>query len=303
MKALAEGASDAELERLMAELRRALDNYLRALAEQMMRNPDQQQVQEFDPSTMQMMQSSDLQRMLDQIRDMMRSGARDAAREMLSRLQQMMENMRAMGMMQMRNPGQQGGAMQQMQQMIQRQQELMDRSFRQQMQGMQPGQGGAMDQRALQQMLEQFRQQMQGMQPGQGQGPGPGEFLDRANEAMERAARALEGGRPGDAVGPQGQALENLRQAGRGLMQQMMERFARESGMGEPRQQRPGQPSRDPLGREIMGDDADSSDVRIPDESAVQRAREILDELRRRSGQQFRPRLELDYIDRLLERF
>jgi len=301
MKALAENASDAELERLMAELRRALDRYLRALAEQMMRNPNQQQVQEFDPNTMQMLQSSDLQRMLDQIRDLMRSGARDAAREMLARLQQMMENMRAMQAMRMQRPGQGGGMMRQMQQMIQRQQQLMERSFRQQQQGMQPGPGGAMDQRALQEMLQRFREQMQGMQPGQG--PGPGQFLDRADEAMERAIRALERSRAGDAVGPQGQALEQLRQAGRGLMQQMMERFARESGMGRPREQRPGQPRRDPLGREIMGNDVDSSDVQIPDEGSVQRAREILDELRRRAGQQFRPQLELDYIERLLNRF
>jgi uncharacterized protein (TIGR02302 family) len=303
MKALAENASDAELERLMAELRRALDRYLRAMAQQMMQNPDRQP-QEFDPSTMQMMQSSDLQKMLDQIRDLMRSGARQAAREMLAQLQQMMENMRAMQVMRSRSPqGQGAGMMRQLQQMMQRQRQLMDQSFRQQQQGMQPGPGQAMDQQALQRMLQQFREQMQGMQPGQGQGPGSGQFLDRANEAMEQAIRSLQQGRPGDAAGQQGQALEQLRQAGRGLMEQMMERFARESGMGRPRQQRPGQPQRDPLGREMMGSDADSSDVRIPDESAVQRARDILDELRRRSGQSFRPRIELDYIDRLLHRF
>ena len=34
-----------------------------------------------------------------------------------------------------------------------------------------------------------------------------------------------------------------------------------------------------------------------------QRAREILDELRRRAGDFNRPQLELDYIDRLLRRF
>jgi uncharacterized protein (TIGR02302 family) len=302
MKALAENASDAELERLMAELRRALDRYLRAMAEQMMKNPQNQQVQEFDPSTMQMLRSTDLQKMLDQIRELMRSGAKQAAREMLARLQQMMENMRAMRVMRQR--GQQGrgqGAMQQLQRMIQRQQQLMDQSFRQQQQGMRPGPGQAMDQQALQRMLQQFRQMMQGMQPGQGQGPG--QFLDRANEAMERAIRSLQQGQPGDAAGQQGQALDQLRRAGRGIMQQMMERFARESGMGRPQNQRPGQPRRDPLGRDMMGSDTDSSDVQIPDESAVQRAREILDELRRRSGQNFRPRIELDYIERLLHRF
>jgi uncharacterized protein (TIGR02302 family) len=304
MKALAENASDEELERLMAELRRAMDRFLRAMAEQMMKNPQNQQVQEFDPNTMQMLRSTDLQKMLDQIRELMRSGAKQAAREMLARLQQMMENMRAMRAMRQR--GQQGqgqGMMRQLQQMIQRQQQLMDQSFRQQQQGMRPGPGQAMDQQSLQKMLQQFRQMMQGMQPGQGRGPGPGQFLDRANEAMERAIRSLQQGQPGDAASQQGQALDQLRQAGRGIMQQMMERFARQSGMGRPEQQRPGQPRRDPLGREMMGSDSDSSDVQIPDESAVQRAREILDELRRRSGQNFRPRIELDYIERLLHRF
>jgi len=52
-----------------------------------------------------------------------------------------------------------------------------------------------------------------------------------------------------------------------------------------------------------MGEDVDTGDVSIPDASSMQRAREILDELRRRSGERFRPKLELDYIERLLHRF
>src|SRR5205814_2884382 len=39
--ALAKGAPDAEIERLMTELRQALDRYLQALAEEMQRNPNQ----------------------------------------------------------------------------------------------------------------------------------------------------------------------------------------------------------------------------------------------------------------------
>jgi hypothetical protein len=35
----------------------------------------------------------------------------------------------------------------------------------------------------------------------------------------------------------------------------------------------------------------------------LRRSREILDELRRRSGDRQRPALELDYIDRLLHQF
>jgi hypothetical protein len=43
--------------------------------------------------------------------------------------------------------------------------------------------------------------------------------------------------------------------------------------------------------------------VKIPDASERARAREILDELRRRSAEPDRPRIEHDYIERLLRRF
>ena len=41
----------------------------------------------------------------------------------------------------------------------------------------------------------------------------------------------------------------------------------------------------------------------IPDTVDLKRAREIRDELRRRSGDRSRPEVELDYIDRLLRQF
>ncbi len=40
----------------------------------------------------------------------------------------------------------------------------------------------------------------------------------------------------------------------------------------------------------------------VPHEIDMQRAREILQELRRRLGDQQRPQQELDYIERLLKR-
>ena len=46
-----------------------------------------------------------------------------------------------------------------------------------------------------------------------------------------------------------------------------------------------------------------TSDVGIPDAGDLQRAREILDELRSRAGDRLRPEMELDYIERLLRRF
>ena len=60
----------------------------------------------------------------------------------------------------------------------------------------------------------------------------------------------------------------------------------------------------DPLNRRRTGYGFnENSDVEIPTESDIQRARRILDELRERSGDRSRPSLELDYIERLLRRF
>ena len=121
---------------------------------------------------------------------------------------------------------------------------------------------------------------------------------------MDDAAGALDHNAPGDAVGPQGQAIDALQQAGRSMIQQMMNRMARGQGPGMQQRFNPLNMRRDPLGRYLPGQDGiDTGDIKIPDESAVQRAQRILDELRRRSSQRFRPRFELDYIDRLLRRF
>ncbi len=64
------------------------------------------------------------------------------------------------------------------------------------------------------------------------------------------------------------------------------------------------QAGRDPLGRKQNGQLSDPGDsVKVPDEITVQRAREILDELRKRLGQPARPAIELDYLERLVKPF
>ena len=132
MKALAEGASDAKLEQLMRELQQAIARYMAALQEQMRRNPNaQQQAMDFDPRTMRLIQGSDIQRMLDEIRKLMQSGARQAAREMLARLQRMLSGMRSMQVMRRGSRGARGNStLRQLQDLIRRQQQLMEQTFR-----------------------------------------------------------------------------------------------------------------------------------------------------------------------------
>ena len=67
------------------------------------------------------------------------------------------------------------------------------------------------------------------------------------------------------------------------------------------------QGNRDPFGRRIEEEEGTSGpttgQVKIPNESEIQRARRILEELRRRAGDLWRPEIERNYIDRLLKRF
>ena len=301
-KALLEGADQKKLDELMRQLKIAIQRYMQALAEQMRRKPQDIKEIEFDPNTMRMMSQSDIQRMMKQMQDMMQSGNREGARQMLARLQQMLSNMRSMQVIRARSGrmGRRAGAMRQLQQLIRKQQSLMDRTFQFGRPSTPPlGQmPGPADQRALRQMLQKLQSLMRG-----GQGLNPGEFLDKAGKSMDQAIRALRGNRPTDAVGAQSQALQSLQQAGQQMMRQLREQFSRESGNGQVQKDR-NRPSLDPLGREVEeGDGFDQNTIKINSPSTLKRARQILDELRQRAGEQFRPRMELDYIDRLLERF
>jgi hypothetical protein len=67
---------------------------------------------------------------------------------------------------------------------------------------------------------------------------------------------------------------------------------------------RNGDTPRDPLGRpqRSQGPDLGTS-VKVPDQIDQQRARQILEELRKRSSEASRPQNELDYLERLLKRF
>jgi hypothetical protein len=74
---------------------------------------------------------------------------------------------------------------------------------------------------------------------------------------------------------------------------------------GQPgRGQARAQNNTDPLGRPLRGREyGDDVTVKVPGEIDAQRARRILEELRKRYGESGRPQLELDYIERLLQGF
>ena len=315
-EALAGDADDEEIERLMQEMQQAMEDYLQAMAEQMMKQAqqgEQMQRRQIDPN--QIVRREDLQQMLDQMRDMAKTGARDAARQMLSQLQQMMENLR-MGMQQQQiSPQQQAfqEMMRQVQDLTQQQRDLMDQTFQQhqRQRGQQPGQGraGRMTAEELAEMQEQLRKQLGEFmrKVGEGLGQIPDGFGD-AEQSMREATEALGQNAPGQAVGQQGDALGQLQQGAESLseaLREMANGQGQENWNAQSADEGDFNPENgDPLNRRRTGYGFnENSDVEIPTESDIQRARRIFDELRERSGDRSRPSLELDYIERLLRRF
>ena len=326
--ALAKGAPDAEIDRLMNELRQALDRYMQALAQEMQRRPNESEAA-IDPS--QVLTGRDLQRLLDRARELARSGAREEARQLLSQLQNMLENLRAARPGQMQQGGNQAQQMMRgLHELMQRQQQLLDRSFRAQrgpaqhdgngqpgrQSGEQPGgeqsesgQAGDMNDAAGEQ--EELRHRLGDVMRELGEGLGEiPEPFGRAERAMRDAAGALQRSQPSEAIAPQTEALDELQQAARDFARQLRQRLG-DQGTGSTSGELGGtgrdprdRTERDPFGRPTSnGGTYDLGDVRIPDDNILQKSRQILDELRRRAGERSRPALELDYIDRLLKRF
>jgi len=148
-------------------------------------------------------------------------------------------------------------------------------------------------QRELREMLGRLQRGMRefGLQaPGQ---------LDGAGDSMQRAERALRDGDLDGATQEETRALEQLRQGAREMAQQMLRQLPSRYGLNG------SQGELDPMGRPPQRTDGPDPGVgvKVPDQIDVQRAREILEELRRRLGETTRPLIELEYLERLLKRF
>jgi uncharacterized protein (TIGR02302 family) len=331
-QALDRGATDEEIKKLTENLRAALDNFLRQLAEQLRNNP-QQLARPLDPNT-RMLSQQDLKNMIDRMERMSRSGDKDAAKQLLEQLQQMLENL------QMAQPGQSGDnemeqALNELGDMIRKQQQLRDKTFKQgqdsrrdRMRGKQGDQSMGdlqQDQQGLRDRLKKLQDELarrgmgpsqrgekgqQGEQGQQGQGEqgdqGDGEDgLEQADSAMGDASGRLGEGNADGAVDSQGRALEALRKGAQSLAEAMQQGDGDQPGDGPGNRagrQQGAANGTDPLGRPMRHNEfTDDFSVKIPGEIDVQRVRRILEELRRRLADPARPQIELDYIERLLK--
>ena len=340
-QALERGASDEELKALMDQLRAAMDRFMQAMAEQLKNSqqadrplgPNQRLLSQRDLQSMldrlenlakngardaakQLLQQ--LQQMMENLQMASPDGDSDDD-DMMSKLDELGDMIRQQQDLRDRTFRQGQDQRQQDQRQQGQQRGQQSRPGQQQGQGQQQGpqqgqqQGNGMGelrqgQQALRDRLNQLLEDLKNLGQNQGgqQDQDNLDQLGRAGEAMGQAEDSLGQGNPDSAVDSQGRALEAMRKGAQALAQAMQQQMGQ--GQGQPgRAGRLGQPraegDTDPLGRQRGRDYGDDVTVKVPGpgEIDVERARRIIEELRKRFGDMGRPQEELDYIERLLK--
>ncbi len=331
--AFARGADEIELSALFDAFERAMRNYMQALVREAVE--EQRQMAEGGGGGGRDMSADMLQELLDALREATELGDTEGARQALAQLLELLRNMQIQFA---QGQGGEGGesemaqalreAMEELSDMIGEQRGIMDETFgrargaQRQAEADQDGgetgegeaqigqdedpQGGVQEgdegegafsegdalsrrQGALRERLDALRENGAGATEGEA-----GEAFEDAGRFMEEAERALGDGDNETALAAQDDALASMREGADAMGQRLEEeRRAGESG---------DQGETDPFGRP-SGQGGGAGSVDVPTESERQRARDILEELRRRLGEPDRDADERGYIDRLLDRF
>jgi uncharacterized protein (TIGR02302 family) len=287
-QALAQGAPQDVIDELLQQYQDAMKRYMQALAD----NPPPPD-QGAPPPDAKVLSQDDLQKLLQAIQQLAQSGSREQAQQMLALLQNLLENLR------LSDSAGGGGnaatdpkskalsdAIHKLGDLMGQQRALLDQTFK-------GRQGLKVDPKALQKQQGDIQKQLGDITKGLGDQklPAPGD-LGRAGNSMGQSGQELGGNDLNGSSLDQKNALDALKSAAGQLAQQLMKQMG---------QDRPGQGQEDPLGR--TGNGTAAGNVKVPNATQLQRARDILQELRRRAGERGRPQQELDYIDRLLKEF
>ena len=336
-KALRDGASPKKIAELTAKLREALKNYMAAMerniAQQMSKN--QRAQNGLRQQRGREIRARDLQKMMDKIEDLAKSGAKDAAQEMLSKLERILKNLnpnQAQRRMAPQRTPPEAKALEELTEMLRQQRELMDQTFNmkelndpndQNSQDQKDGQeqaqkrggknkdGNPSDRQSGQKGNQKLSAQQRELGKALGKIldqmaknglPAP-QALDKARQAMREASKALKNGGKGSAMGYQGQAMQGLRKGAESMAKDLLNRGKGEQGNYGRHARENGPESNDPLGRPLprSGNDFGPDKNVIPKESQILRAQDIMRTLRKRSNDRQRSKQELQYLDRLLD--
>jgi Domain of unknown function (DUF4175) len=244
-----------------------------------------------------------LQKMLDDIDKLNKSGSKDAAQNMLSQLDQLLQNLQPGLSDQAGKDGDPGlqQKLDELSEMMRKQQKLMDQTQKlpQKGEGDEPadkpdeGSGGLADRQGnLSDMLDRLNRQL---------GPDGQGALGDASKSMKGAKGALKDGSKDDALRQQGDAMQQMRDGAQKLGKKLAEQGKGKTGQ-QGKDGESASDSDDPLGRPRATRNPDTGPNKnmVPSELSMRRAREILETLRHKYDDPDLGSGEKAYIDRLL---
>lgn len=293
--ALDRNASEQEIQQKIDRLHQALAQYLAQLSTRVAQQhpvPAGDLNQILGPQT-NMLTPNDLERMLNNIRDLSATHARDAARQQLAQLQQLLENMNTDSHPLSEQQKQQLQNLSALRAMARQQQQLLDKTF----QKAEDNQEGTRRQLShdQQELMHQLQNLMSKNLPKEGT---VSAGLSQGADAMKKSDQLLGEGSLRGSIPQQNNALQALQKAAQSMADELRASMMMLPGNGKQYGQ-----NKDPFGRDRDGFRQDDDGVKVPDQLETHRVREIMDELQRRSGDMRRSKTERDYMERLLQNF
>lgn len=300
-QALKEGAPPERIAELMDKMRKGMDK----LMDQMRKDAQKRLADgslKKDPSG-KSISREDLQKMLDAIDKLNKSGSKDAAQEMLSQLDQLLQNLQP-GLSD--QAGKDGDPelqqkLDELSDMMRKQQKLMDQTQKLPRPGEgeeapdkpDDGSGALADKQGdLSDMLDRLNKQL---------GPGGQAELGDASKSMKGAKGSLKDGSKDDALRQQGDAMKQMQDGAQKLGKKLAEQGKGKTGQ-QGKDGEAGGDNNDPLGRPRATKNPDNGPDKnmVPSELSMRRAREILETLRQKYDDPNLGSGERAYIDRLL---
>lgn len=297
--ALRYGAPAAEIERLMEDLRQAMDAYIHALAEraQDKNYPNNNNLRRPNLS------EDSLEKKLNLIEEMAKTGSSLAAEQLLAEVEQTLDHLQV-------QKGKQGGEkhqdqsarmkekMDQLGDLMRRQQEILNETHQLEKKR-QSGESIPEEQRkSLKKQQAELQSELSMLEKEfSAQGFESRDAFKKAEEKMNSAGDALEQGNNQISMQNQADALEDLRQGAQNIVKKMRE-MLKEAGD----KQNAASGAEDPLGRPLSSqtDQEGKEGITIPQEDDQMRARQILEEIRKRLGKEHILEIEKNYLERLL---
>lgn len=320
-QALQDNRPQEEIDALMREYMEALGAFMEAMASNAAEAPDN--LREF--SELREVEDSRIGDAVSELEQAIREGRLDDAASLLDQLRSVTENMMAMSQEQRENSDQLRETMEGLADTFRQQQGLSDEAYRELSErraagqaGSSPGNSGysgglgsgedhfatgewgsanrelAERQESIRQGLRQQLSNLEGL--GNSRNLDAFMSFDQAVRSMSLAREGLSAGELEDALSDQAVAIDKLAEGIRALGEELSSQAGTDAD-GENYVM----PTTDPLGRGAGSLTTD--DNLVPESLSQRRSRELRNEIQQRSGEQFRPPAEIDYLLRLLERF